>query len=128
MEYILFSEHRGLFYQSGVAADSPAEAWAKGIKKLVVYQKPVGVYPKDQGVAEGLVFVRPLFDEWIEANKHKFFTGETRNPADIQGSPITPGPRKPKPVVCPEVWHTKPEVDTTDYMAAVRAMCGDMKP
>lgn len=36
----------------------------------------------------------------------------------------TPGPRKPKPQLPPEVWRVKPEVDTTDYMAAVRAMCG----
>lgn len=37
----------------------------------------------------------------------------------------TAGPKKPTPAIPPEVWHKAPDVDTTDYMAAVRAMCGD---
>jgi hypothetical protein len=36
-----------------------------------------------------------------------------------------PGPRKPPPAIPPEVW-AKPRPET-DYMAAVRAMCGDGK-
>lgn len=41
----------------------------------------------------------------------------------IEAPITTPGPRKPQPVICPEVW-AKPR-EGVDYMAAVRAMCGD---
>jgi hypothetical protein len=44
-----------------------------------------------------------------------------------QASAPAPGPRKPVPAVPLEVFRTKPEVDKTDYMAAVRAMCGVQK-
>ena len=43
--------------------------------------------------------------------------------AEIYNAPITPGPRKPVPQVCPEVWNTKP-YNADEAMAAVRAMCG----
>lgn len=41
-------------------------------------------------------------------------------------APITPGPRKPVPEVCPEVWNTKP-YDADAVMAAVRLFSGEGK-
>lgn len=37
------------------------------------------------------------------------------------GLEVTEQPAPPE--IPPEVWRVKPEIDTTDYMGAVRAMC-----
>jgi hypothetical protein len=78
----------------------------------------VGVYPRDQAAAEGMPASRSKFDEWVKANKHKFITSEA---SPITQTQTAPGPRKPQPVICPEVW-AAPRKDV-DYMAAVRDMC-----
>lgn len=37
----------------------------------------------------------------------------------------SPAPRKPEPQIRPEVWVDKEKFANVDYMAAVRAMCGE---
>lgn len=51
-------------------------------------------------------------------NKQGFFV---RRFEKVEGE--KPGPRKPKPVIPPEIWATP--IKGMDYMAAVRAMCGE---
>lgn len=42
-------------------------------------------------------------------------------------APQPEAPTVPGPVIPPECWRVKPTIDNTDYMGAVRAMCGDTK-
>lgn len=65
-----------------------------------------------------------LFPDPIEAEE-LYKKWKRLNGYASAGQTITIGPRKPKPQLPPEVWRVKPEIDKTDYMAAVRAMCGE---
>jgi hypothetical protein len=112
-----------------IRADSDEAAWKElhrfyGPKGKDQSFTPWGVMPLDMADKLKRVGGRPGLDNWVTANIDKFYKGEAPitqlDPADLMGMPVL---RKPKPVICPEVWREKPEVDTTDYMAAVRAMC-----
>lgn len=85
----------------------------------------VGVIEQDAAVNSGWssTMSRSKFDAWVEVNLANLYTGETSIVA--QATPAAPGPRKPTPVICPEVWATPRK--GVDYMAAVRDMCKGVK-
>lgn len=119
MKYRIITKDTKFYFHGARDYNSIEEAWKAELGRTSYTL--VGII----AVADSpdVPLIRPEYDKWVEANKHKLYTGETRIVVEI--APITPGPRKPKPQVCPEVWATpNPNVD---YMAAVRAMCGDSK-
>lgn len=127
--FILLTISNGRFYNStnggnGYECKDHEDAW----KRLCATYppgkgsyEPVGVMELHDAKASGWTVnkTRAEFDAWCAKTKAMWWAPITQ--AVAQDNP-PPGPRKPKPVVCPEVWNTS-KVNADTAMAAVRDMC-----